>query len=179
MKGTRAIAYQAEAMAWLAKVIARRNSKEAVALIDRALSLLLDSEPSFALRNHAGGVTGAAARVAYCARLAGYPDMDSVIARVLATRLPPDAYAASEMDLSFSMESAPALLALTDRTAAAEMVRQITSGQGSLPRPDARGIGNRWLLAWGLADLQHARGAGRGRAGGHRRDSELSVAQTG
>jgi hypothetical protein len=57
----------------------------------------------------------------------------------------------------FSIETAPALLALTDRNAAAEMLRQIAAGQGSLPRPEGRGAGDRWLIAWGLADLQHAR----------------------
>jgi hypothetical protein len=55
------------------------------------------------------------------------------------------------------IESAPALLALTDRAAAGEMLRQIAAGLGSLAMPEARGVRDRWLVAWGLADPQYAR----------------------
>jgi hypothetical protein len=37
------------------------------------------------------------------------------------------------------------------------MLRQIAAGQGSLAMPEARGVGDRWLIAWGLADPQYAR----------------------
>jgi hypothetical protein len=136
--------------------VARRDPKRAYALIDQALSLPVDQGPALDMRSPAGGATGTAARIAVCARRAGYPDMDSVIARVLATRPAPDRYF-SRMGPTLMIESAPALLALTDRAAAGEMLRQIAAGQGSLAMPEARGVGDRWLVAWGLADPQYAR----------------------
>jgi hypothetical protein len=154
MKGNEAIRYQAEALGWLAVVVAKRDPKRAFALIDRALALPVDHEAAFDRWNHAGGATGTAARIAFCARRVGYPDMSSVVARVLATRPDPNRYPPSH--LSDPIAAGAALLALTDPAAAREMLRQGEASQGSLPTPGARGSRDRWLIAWGLADLKHA-----------------------
>jgi hypothetical protein len=177
MQGNEAIKYQAEALGWLAVALAKHDPKRAFALIDRALALPVDHEGAFSRWGSSGGATGTAARIAVCALRVGYPDMDSVVARVLATRPSPDRYSSTSLGSPLDLnDSAPALLALTAPAAADEMLRQITAGQGSLPNPGARGGysgplpprapstpnpgarggDDRWLIAWGLADLKHA-----------------------
>ena len=55
-------------------------------LIDRAFALLAEHQDRSSLPQLTTDPTGTAAQIAYCARLAGYPDMSSVVGRVLATR---------------------------------------------------------------------------------------------
>ena len=89
MNEDQALQYKAEALGWLAVALAKTDSKRAVGLIDQALALLIDEAPTGRYWRSSGGPEMAAARVALCARRMGYPDMDSVIARVLATRPSP------------------------------------------------------------------------------------------
>jgi hypothetical protein len=154
MNGNEAIRYQAEALGWLAVAVAKRDPKRAFTLIDRALALPVDHEGAFDPWVHTGGATGTAARIAFCARRAGYPDMSSVIARVLATRTDPNRYPPSQ--LSDSIATTAALLALTDPAATREMLRQSEAIRGSIPTAGTGGRGDRWLIAWGLADLKYA-----------------------
>jgi hypothetical protein len=156
MNGNEAIRYQAEALGWLAVAVAKRDPKGAFNLIDRALALPVDHEGAFDRWSHAGGALGTAARIAFCARRAGYPDMSSVIARVLATRTDPNRYPPS--DMYDSIATSAALLALTDPAATREMLRQGEARQGSLPTPGTSGKGDRKLIAWALADLKNAQG---------------------
>jgi hypothetical protein len=155
IKGDEAAKHQAEALGWLAVVVAKRDPKRAFALIDRALTVTLDRERSLNLHIVFGGAAGTAARIAFCARRVGYPDMDSVIARVLAARPAPDRYY-STLDVGARNDPAPALLALTAPAAAGELLRQIAAGRGTLPNPGARVDEDRWLIAWGLPDPKHA-----------------------
>jgi hypothetical protein len=156
MQGNEAIKYQSEALGWLAVALAKHDPKRAFALIDRALALPIDRQGVFLRWDHSGGATGTATRIAVCARRVAYPDMDSVVARVLATRHSPDHYSSIPRGSPLDLSDSAALLALTAPAAAGEMLRQITASQGSLPNPGARGGDNRWLIAWALADLKHA-----------------------
>ena len=89
MKSFAADKMQAEAFAWLAVAVAPRDRARAVALIDRALALPVDRPREVPeldqFRRRDGGGRPHRRR----ARHAGYPDMDSVIMRVMATRTSP------------------------------------------------------------------------------------------
>ncbi|MFO0889600.1 MAG: hypothetical protein U0790_10735 [Isosphaeraceae bacterium] len=88
IQGQGARSYKIEALGWLAVAVARhgRDPKRAHALIDQALALAVDGKDEGFPWRSSGGADAAAARVALCARRVGYPDMDSVLGRVLATR---------------------------------------------------------------------------------------------
>src|SRR5262249_19862054 len=78
--------WQAEAYGWLAGALAPRDPARADALIDDALAMMIDQQ-DWAWRSAAsGGEMAGAAHVALCARRIGYPDMESVIMRVIAAR---------------------------------------------------------------------------------------------
>jgi len=153
LTGRDAASISAEALGWLAEAVASRNQDRrlTIDLIDRALALPFDKPGEF---TGFGGATLAAAWVALHARNAGYPDMESVIARVLATRgsdLQHDA--ATQVR---STIAAAAVLALTDAGAARQILRDIESRSGLDSAQLAGLAGDRWLMAWAMVDIQHA-----------------------
>ena len=77
---------QAEAFGWLAVAVAPRDRARAAALIDRALALPVDRHEAFRSWIHFGGATTPRRADGGLCRHAGYPDMGSVIMRVMATR---------------------------------------------------------------------------------------------
>ena len=154
MSGHGVVKYQAEAFGWLAVALAKQDPRRARALIDRALAMPIDRPEEFASYTYFGAGTASAAWIAACARRAGYPDMDSVMARVMAARP-----AGHLRDPSMEIESstiAAAALALTDPGAARQVLRDIEVRSGLGPVELARVAGRRWLSAWALADLEHA-----------------------
>ena len=86
--------WQAEAFGWLAVALSPRDRARAFGLIDRALAMMIDH------RDWAGpdDEMAAAARIAVCARRIGYPDMESVIMRVMAARPGGERNASSDRD---------------------------------------------------------------------------------
>jgi RNA polymerase sigma factor (sigma-70 family) len=144
---------QAEAFAWLAVALAPRDRIRANALIDRALALLIDNEEG-ERSGRSGGETAAAARIAACARQIGYPDMDSVIVRVLATRTDDTPL----MDREWRMRSyavAAVYLALVDPGAARTVLEQVEA-RGGIDPATVRQAREPWLQAWALVDLTKA-----------------------
>jgi hypothetical protein len=98
-----------------------------------------------------------AAHVALCARRIGYPDMESVVMKVIAAR-PTDGRNASteRTNLARAIAVSTVSLALVDPEAARTMLEQVESRAGfdlaaewSTREP--------WLLAWALVDLPKAR----------------------
>jgi 5-hydroxyisourate hydrolase-like protein (transthyretin family) len=153
LTGRNAFSFTTEALGWLAEAVGSRNQDRSwtVDLIDRALALPLDRPGEF---NGFGGAMLSAAWVAAHARDARYPDMESVIARVLATRgTGPDQGAATQVR---SAVAAAAVLALTDPGAARQVLLDIESRTSPDPVQRTRLAGDRWLMAWALVDLEHA-----------------------
>jgi hypothetical protein len=120
-------------------------------MIERALELTLNRPDEFLAF---GGPMLAAAWGTLHARNAAYPDMVSAIAYVLATRgTGPHHDAATEVQWA---TAAAAVLALTDPATARQILRDIESRSNLDPANLARLAGDRWLMAWALADTEHA-----------------------
>ena len=77
---------KAEAFSWVAVAVAPKDKKLAYSLIDRSLAIYVDEPEKLRSSSNFGAPSVFAARVAGLAHEIGYPDMDSVIARVLALR---------------------------------------------------------------------------------------------
>ena len=86
MKRDPAAIWQAEAYGWLAVALAPRDRARANSLIDRALAMMIFQRDWAGRSAWSGGEMAGAAHVALCARRIGYPDMESVVMRVLAAR---------------------------------------------------------------------------------------------
>jgi hypothetical protein len=156
MKGFSADKARAEALGWLAVAVAQHDPPRAFALIDRALSYPLDHPEAFQSWVYFGGGTASAGLIAANARRIGYPDMESVVMRVLASR--PTGRGAFD-DPAMQTQSATiaaSILALTDPAAARELLRQIELQSGFSPADLSKAAGRHWLQAWALADLKHA-----------------------
>ena len=158
MKSYAADKMRAEAFAWLAVAVAPRDRARAAALIDRALALPVDRpERVPELDQLRRGDDVGRPTMAACARHAGYPDMDGVIMRVMATRIglgERDAHDPAMEIRSATMAAVP--LALVDPGAARVLLGQIEARGGLDPAKLAEVAGDDWLRAWGLVDLEKA-----------------------
>ena len=156
MKRDPATIWQAEAFGWLAVALAPRDRARANSLIDRALAMMIDQRDWAALglvRRRDG--RGRSCRPV-CARI-GYPDMESVVMRVIAARPTDGRNASSRADQpGRAIAVSTVSLALVDPEAARTVLEQLESRAGfdlaaewSTREP--------WLIAWALVDLQKAR----------------------
>jgi 5-hydroxyisourate hydrolase-like protein (transthyretin family) len=136
--------YRTTAFSGVAALIGRRDPGLARSLIDRALELYLDRPHEFNGWGSMGRST-LAAWTAYHARLAGYPDMASVVARVLACRPtnPP-------FDVSHILLHTAIPLSLTDPVTARQLVQQALPDDH--PPKDKRHRSRKALFAVALAD---------------------------
>jgi hypothetical protein len=154
MKGYAAEKYQAEGYAWLGVVLAPHDTARAEGYLERALALPAEQPHKFQSWTYFGGATGAAAWLAACARRAGYSDMASAVAWVLAARP-----AAADRDPSQDAHSqtiAAAIVALTDPGAARQILGDLETRSGLPPAELGKLADRRWLMAWVLADSKHA-----------------------
>jgi hypothetical protein len=151
-RNRRSVNFRAEAFGWLAVALAPHDRARAFGLIDRALAMMIDDRDEFG----PGGEMGVAARIAGCARRIGYPDMESVIMRVMATR-PGDSRGASSdrARLMQSATEAAVSLALIDPATARTMLEQIEARSGLDPIT-LWNVREPWLTAWALIDLTKA-----------------------
>jgi hypothetical protein len=156
MKGYSADKARAEAFGWLAVAVAKKDKPRAFTLIDRAMSLPVDHPEAFQSWVYYGSGTASAGLIATCARQIGYPDMESVVMRVLASR--PTGRAAFDDPAMLNQSAAigAAVLTLTDPGAAHDLLRQIELQSGLSPTDLSKMVGRHWLQAWALADLKHA-----------------------
>jgi protocatechuate 3,4-dioxygenase beta subunit len=167
MKGNLSPMHRAEALGWLAVATARHDRRRACSLIDRAFDAIAgQGERQFIPQRSGEASDVTAARVALCARRVGYPDMESVLARVLAARPANANFAMRYVGRTSSVE---ALVALLDPATAREMLVQAEESKGSLPMrnepddPHTEVINRRGdpnpegeLVAWILADGKQA-----------------------
>jgi hypothetical protein len=150
IQGDFAINYRAEAYGWTAAAIAPRDKALACSLIDRGLAELLRPRERSGARSQRGRL---AAFLAVQARQIGYPDMESVVSRVLAAR-PTTKEEFSPAAVVDSSAAMAVVLSLADAEAASEILQGIQS------RSEAIGSGGMgisrdvWLEAWALADLK-------------------------
>ena len=157
MKRDPATIWQAEAFGWLAVALAPRDRARANSLIDRALAMMIDQRDWAGRSASSGGEMAGAAHVALCARRIGYPDMESVVMRVIAARPTDGRNASTERTrLGRAIAVSTVSLALVDPEAARTVLEQLESRAGfdlaaewSTREP--------WLIAWALVDLQKAR----------------------
>lgn len=156
MAGHGAEKVRAEALSWLAVQIAPSDKRLASKLIDRSLAIYLDKPEEFSSWGNYGGRPVLAAWVARQAREVGYPDMRSVVMRVLATR----PTQREEYDPLRRLEATVAtawVLAFTDPRTSRDLLKSVEpfgdligSGYTSIHRGE-------WLNAWALADPEHAK----------------------
>ncbi len=157
MKSEDARRWQAEAFAWLAVTLAPHNRARAFALIDRALAMLTDDSAPAATRGDAGDENMvAAAHIAARARQIGYPDMESVVMRVMAAR-PAGLAPGSERQIRPTVLGT-LTLALLDPGMAETALKQIEArlGSGAFNPAKLAGARGPWLSAWSLVDIKKA-----------------------
>ncbi len=123
-------------------------------LIDRARSCRSIIRKSFESWTYFGGGAGEAGWAAACAKRAGYDDMAGVVMRVLAAR-PSGRHRDPSMEAQ-SQTIAAAVLALSDRKAASQILRDLELRWGQRMHELGRVVGRRWLMAWALAEPTHA-----------------------
>ena len=146
----RAALWQAEAFGWLAVALAPRDRARAFGLIDRALAMMIDHPDG----RHADAEMAVAARIAICARRIGYPDMESVVMRVMATRFVVDSPWERNWLVQCATQAALAL-ALIDPDAA-RTVLEDTEARRGLDATKEQDVREQWLMAWALVDLKRA-----------------------
>jgi hypothetical protein len=136
---------KAEALGWVAVAVAPRDQQRAWTLIDQALDLCV--RPDSTLWGVRGGRPTRAALLALQASQVKYPDMESVIHRVLAARPAGSPSREPESHVVMAM-----ILALVDPETARDVLKSlephseaIVSGGGGIGR-------DKWLRAWALAD---------------------------
>ncbi len=149
-----ALMMKAEAFGWLAVAVAPTDKKLAWSLIDRSLDIYLQHPEEFRSWSNYGGASALAARVAGQARAVGYPDLESMIYRVLAMRSP--AQDDSPAHLAEADVATAMILALADPVTARQLLETVE------PRSNLIGTGfsqvhrKHWLLAWALVDPARA-----------------------
>jgi|GEM_PF-2500563 len=147
--------YRAQAFGRLAVKIAPLDKPLAYSLIDRSLRLYLDEPEAFRSWSNFGGRSGFSAWTAIQAKQIGYPDLESVVQRVLAARLSLKEIN-SPVRLVESRVAAARLLGLVDRATAKQILQAVEpqshvigSGYSNTRRQD-------WYQAWGVVDPNYA-----------------------
>ena len=143
------------ALGWMAEGIARRDKTRANAILDHALKMAM--EPSVEeSRVHDSELPVNIAILAVHAERIGYPDLQSVLARVLASRQP--LREIGMPDRAFEDSLKVAVCAGRGRSGDGRSIAQILEPQASsyvYPSSDRR-TKVQWFTAWALADPEHA-----------------------
>jgi hypothetical protein len=150
-KGITDVRYRAEALGHVAGIVARRDRKLAWSLIDRSLAIYLDRPEEFRSWSNFGGRGIFAAWTAGQAQRVGYPDMASVIARVLACR-DSDLDAFSPIRRLENLVRNAKVLVLIDPAVSRNMLDRIASRKELLGSGYSGFQTQDWLLARCLAD---------------------------
>ena len=150
-----AMGAKAEALSWLALAAAKRDKPRAWRLIDHAFEICLD-HPENGNVGFNGGRPFNAARIALKAQKIGYPDMPSVVDRVLAVRSTPQEVSSAVMRVESTLMVAR-LLALIEPPLARELLVSIERDAALIGTGQARMKHGDWLAAWALVDLTRAR----------------------
>jgi RNA polymerase sigma factor (sigma-70 family) len=145
--------YRVTALADIAVALAKSDPALARSLIDRAADYLSDHQEEFrSWDSMYGGPSGIAAWLAFRARMAGHPDVASIVARALACRI--TMYRESPGRVAEMQAKTAIALALADPvTAKAVLDRAVPPGQ---PVPGDLVARRDWIFAVALADPERA-----------------------
>jgi hypothetical protein len=146
---------KAEALGWMAVVVAPRNPRLARSLIDKSMAVYWDQADGFRSWSNYGGRSAFAAHLVVQAQEIGYPDVGLLIHRLLAMR-PTGADSWSPRDVQQTSILTARLLAMVDPQSAKQML--LTAAPNDAMASGVRAVmGDRVLLsAWALADIDHA-----------------------
>lgn len=147
--------YQAEGLSHVAVLVAPRDRKLARLLIDRSFALYLDDTGAFRSWSNYGGNSVFAAWTAGQAQVVGYPDMASVVARVLACR-PTEQDGHSPAHKLETLVRMAKVLALVDPAAARQLLDGVTLRSNLLGTGYSGFESQDWLMARCLADPERA-----------------------
>lgn len=147
--------FRAQAFGRLSVKIASIDKPLAYSLIDRSLGLYLDEPKAFVSWSNWGGRSGFSAWAAMQARQIAYPDMESVVQRVLAARLSLKEIN-SPVRLVESRVAVARLLGLIDRAAAKQILEAIEPQSHTIGSGYSNTRQQDWYEAWGLVDPKHA-----------------------
>ncbi len=152
----RASEAQAMALGWVAVAVAPRDKPLACSLIDRAFAIIMTPDASESSLDYFGGRPALAAFLVVQAERSAYPDMESIIYRVLAcrpTEKNPSAAARSLESMASEVFMAT-LLGLVDPQTARGILESIESLPGTLGfRSNGPGSAA-WVKAWLLVDAK-------------------------
>jgi hypothetical protein len=144
--------WQAGAFGWLAVALAPRDQARANALIDRALTMMIDNRDWMGSDDE----MAAAARIAACAHRIGYSDMSGAILRVLAARPSESRNASGDRGRHIQrILEAAVPLALIDPAVARTVLEQVEV-RGGFDPATLWNTRQPWLIAWSLVDLRKA-----------------------
>jgi hypothetical protein len=152
IEGDRAPDQKVEALGWIAEAVARRDKPRALAIVDRALALAMEP-PTGNARVYCQDLPVKAAIVAVHAQQIGYPDLQGVSDRVVASRLPFRVATTPAFENSVAMA---AILALADPHAAGRLLRVLESQTTRWDAAENPRTKAQWFQAWALADPRHA-----------------------
>lgn len=150
---------KAEALSWVAVAVAPCDKTLACSLIDRAFTILMAPDASGSALNVYGMFSGWRVRAAFLAVQAqriGYPDMESVVDRVLACRpsMKDEISNGSGMEALESQVVMAAFLGLVDSQAARHMLVSIERQRKTIVA-DLSATGRPvWVKAWLLVDAK-------------------------
>jgi hypothetical protein len=145
---------KALALGWVAVAIAPRDKPLACSLIDRAFVAVRTSKVVESPVGANGGWPARVALLAFQAERIGYPDMESVVYRVLACRPPREREPSAEQGAKhLQAEVLMALVvALVDREVARNLLESIEKHYPTAASGWNRGDHASWLKAWLLVD---------------------------
>ncbi len=144
---------KAKAYGWLATAIAPGDPVLAHSLIDRAFAIY--RKPADRFSGGRGGRAAQAAVLAVEADQIAYPDMQSVVYRVLATRsTTKDAWSPAAVNESSMMMAL--YLALIDPPTARQILQSLEPTSETIGSGYSGVLRIEWFKAWGLVDPQHA-----------------------
>jgi hypothetical protein len=135
------------ALGWIAVAVAPRDKPLAFSLVDRAFAILMTLDESELAKDFVGDKPGRAALLAVQAGQIGYPDMESVVYRVLACRPTPSAGDVPDGCAT----SMAAMLALVDPRTARDMLELVDARDETIR---SGSLGAIWVQAWCLVDAK-------------------------
>ena len=142
---------RAQALGRLAVGVAEFDQPQAWEMIDEAFAIHRRNPDSFYTWRDFGGSGVLAAVLAYHAKQASYPDMESVIWRVRAACRSTMTY--GEERVSSTIKTAQ-ILALVDRIAARDLLNAVAHSADQLPRDAGRkSLYEQWVRAWLMIDF--------------------------
>ncbi|MEZ6061256.1 MAG: hypothetical protein R3C19_12900 [Planctomycetaceae bacterium] len=145
---------RAQALGCLAVEVARLDQPLAWTLIDEALAIHRAEENAYSGWSNYGEGGPFAAALAFQAKQAGYPDLESVVWHVRFAARAKGSVNSGQQRLQATITSAK-ILALVDQFAARDLLNSIAEKEAQIPRGEGGvSLFDQWLQAWLLIDFR-------------------------